>query len=149
MVLQLANRVELLVLVFAAWHVGAVAVPVVPMYRGHEMAHILRATRPAATTTAATMTTTPPIRTLLLPAGLTAAPPSPCDARASRTSLPSSGTPGVPPAGSDFSDTDSRLAREGREVRARAERTLARMTCFTTLQDYRRAELKPVTTKVR
>lgn len=46
-VAQLSNRVELLVLVWAAWHIGAVAVPAVPMYRGREMGYILRATRPA------------------------------------------------------------------------------------------------------
>jgi len=52
-VAQLPNRVELLVLVLAAWQLGAVAVPVVPMYRRREMTHILRATRPSAVAAAA------------------------------------------------------------------------------------------------
>jgi acyl-CoA synthetase (AMP-forming)/AMP-acid ligase II len=53
-VAQLPNRIELLVLVLAAWHLGAVAVPVVPIYRAREMTHILQATRPAAVAAAAT-----------------------------------------------------------------------------------------------
>jgi acyl-CoA synthetase (AMP-forming)/AMP-acid ligase II len=53
-VAQLPNRIELLVLVLAAWHLGAVAVPVVPIYRAREMTHILRATRPAAVAAATT-----------------------------------------------------------------------------------------------
>ena len=53
-VAQLPNRVELLVAVLAAWQLGAVAVPVLPMYRGRELAHILRVTRPAALVAAAT-----------------------------------------------------------------------------------------------
>ena len=51
---QLPNSVELVVLVLAAWHLGAVAVPVVPMYRQREMTHILRATAPAAIAAPAT-----------------------------------------------------------------------------------------------
>jgi acyl-CoA synthetase (AMP-forming)/AMP-acid ligase II len=47
-VAQLPNRIELLVVILAAWQLGAVAVPVLPMYRGRELAHILRVTRPAA-----------------------------------------------------------------------------------------------------
>ena len=53
-VAQLPNRIELLVAVLAAWQLGAVAVPVLPMYRGRELAHILRVTRPAALVAAAT-----------------------------------------------------------------------------------------------
>ena len=47
-VAQLPNRIELLVVIQAAWQLGAVAVPLLPMYRGRELAHILRVTRPAA-----------------------------------------------------------------------------------------------------
>ncbi|HEX4360598.1 MAG TPA: AMP-binding protein [Pseudonocardia sp.] len=47
-VAQLPNRIELLVVILAAWQLGAVAVPLLPMYRGRELAHILRVTRPAA-----------------------------------------------------------------------------------------------------
>jgi acyl-CoA synthetase (AMP-forming)/AMP-acid ligase II len=53
-VAQLPNSVELLVLILAAWHLGAVAVPVVPMYRAREMGQILAAARPAAVAAAAT-----------------------------------------------------------------------------------------------
>jgi len=52
-VAQLPNRIELLVVLLAAWQLGAVAVPVLPMYRGRELAHILRFTRPAALIAAA------------------------------------------------------------------------------------------------
>jgi acyl-CoA synthetase len=52
-VAQLPNRVELLVLIMASWHLGAVAVPVVPMYRRRELTHILRVTAPAAVVAAA------------------------------------------------------------------------------------------------
>lgn len=45
--LQVGNRVELLVLLFAAWRIGVVAVPVVPIYRAHEMREIIAHTRPA------------------------------------------------------------------------------------------------------
>ena len=53
-VAQLPNSAELLVLILAAWQLGAVAVPVVPMYRAREMGHILAATRPAAVAAATT-----------------------------------------------------------------------------------------------
>jgi acyl-CoA synthetase (AMP-forming)/AMP-acid ligase II len=52
-VAQLPNRVELLVLIMASWHLGAVAVPVVPMYRRRELTHILRVTAPVAVVAAA------------------------------------------------------------------------------------------------
>jgi acyl-CoA synthetase (AMP-forming)/AMP-acid ligase II len=51
---QLPNGIELLVLIMAAWHLGAVAVPVVPMYREREMRYILSVTRPAVVAAAAT-----------------------------------------------------------------------------------------------
>lgn len=44
---QLPNCAELVLLVLGAWHLGAVPVPVVPMYREQEMRHIVRLTRPA------------------------------------------------------------------------------------------------------
>lgn len=45
---QLPNSLEGLVLHLAAWRIGAVCVPVVPMYRAHEMGQILRDVRPRA-----------------------------------------------------------------------------------------------------
>ncbi len=45
---QLPNSVEALVLHLAAWRIGAVSVPVVPIYREHEMRLILRDVRPRA-----------------------------------------------------------------------------------------------------
>lgn len=45
---QLPNCLEAVVLHFAAWRVGAVCVPVVPLYREHEMAHILEDVQPDA-----------------------------------------------------------------------------------------------------
>jgi acyl-CoA synthetase (AMP-forming)/AMP-acid ligase II len=45
---QLPNTVELVVTVLAAWHVGAVPVPVLAMYRERELRHVLAATRPVA-----------------------------------------------------------------------------------------------------
>ncbi|MGQ0630294.1 MAG: class I adenylate-forming enzyme family protein [Sporichthyaceae bacterium] len=44
---QAGNCVEVLVIQLAAWRVGAVCVPVVPIYRAHELAAILDATTPA------------------------------------------------------------------------------------------------------
>ena len=44
--IQAGNCVELLVLQFAAWRIGAVSVPVVPIYRTHEMKAILAQMRP-------------------------------------------------------------------------------------------------------
>ena len=44
---QAPNRPEVAVLQFAAWRIGAVAVPVIPVYRQHEMRHIVRDSRPA------------------------------------------------------------------------------------------------------
>jgi acyl-CoA synthetase (AMP-forming)/AMP-acid ligase II len=45
---QLPNGLEGLALHLAAWRIGAVAVPVVPIYREHEMRHILAQVRPDA-----------------------------------------------------------------------------------------------------
>jgi acyl-CoA synthetase (AMP-forming)/AMP-acid ligase II len=50
---QLPNSTDLLVLILAAWRLGAIAVPVIPAYREREMGHILAATRPAAVAAAA------------------------------------------------------------------------------------------------
>jgi acyl-CoA synthetase (AMP-forming)/AMP-acid ligase II len=52
-VVQLPNCVELVVVIMAAWHIGAVAVPVVPLYRQREMAHILSVTAPVVVVAAA------------------------------------------------------------------------------------------------
>ena len=48
LLLQLPNRPEAAVLQFAAWRIGAVAVPVIPVYRQHEMRHIIADARPRA-----------------------------------------------------------------------------------------------------
>ena len=48
LVWQLSNKVEALVLHLAAWRIGALCVPVIPIYREHEMAHILRDADPTA-----------------------------------------------------------------------------------------------------
>ncbi len=44
---QSGNRVELVVLQLAAWRIGAIVVPVVPIYRPHELRAIIADTRPA------------------------------------------------------------------------------------------------------
>lgn len=44
---QLPNSVELAVLQFAMWRIGAVGVPVIPVYRHHEMRHIIADAAPA------------------------------------------------------------------------------------------------------
>jgi acyl-CoA synthetase len=46
LVWQLPNSLEAIVLHFAAWRIGAVSVPVVAMYREHEMAQILEHIKP-------------------------------------------------------------------------------------------------------
>jgi acyl-CoA synthetase (AMP-forming)/AMP-acid ligase II len=43
---QLPNSLEAVVLHLATWRIGAVSVPVVPLYREHEMAQILRQVKP-------------------------------------------------------------------------------------------------------
>jgi len=45
---QATNSVEALVLHLAGWRIGVCCVPVVPIYREHEMAHILRNAAPTA-----------------------------------------------------------------------------------------------------
>ncbi|BCB82780.1 hypothetical protein Psuf_000930 [Phytohabitans suffuscus] len=45
---QLPNRVEALLAQVAAFRIGAVSVPVVPIYREHEMSHIVADCRPVA-----------------------------------------------------------------------------------------------------
>jgi len=45
---QVPNSLEGLVLHLAGWRIGAVCVPVVPLYREHEMAHIIGDSQPAA-----------------------------------------------------------------------------------------------------
>lgn len=52
---QLPNGLEGVVLHLAAWRIGAVSVPVVPIYREHEMRHILREVRPRAVAFAASL----------------------------------------------------------------------------------------------
>jgi acyl-CoA synthetase (AMP-forming)/AMP-acid ligase II len=44
--IQATNSVELLVAQFATWRVGGVTVPIVPMYRAHELATIVRELTP-------------------------------------------------------------------------------------------------------
>lgn len=46
--IQLPNRVEALLAQVAAFRIGAINVPIVPIYREHEMAHILADCRPRA-----------------------------------------------------------------------------------------------------
>ncbi|NKQ56086.1 acyl--CoA ligase [Amycolatopsis sp. K13G38] len=48
----LVNRIEVLAVSAAAWRIGAVAVPVVAIYRTHELKTIVRDCRPAAVVTA-------------------------------------------------------------------------------------------------
>ncbi|HJQ46492.1 MAG TPA: class I adenylate-forming enzyme family protein [Amycolatopsis sp.] len=43
---QAPNRPEVAVIQFAAWRIGAIAVPVIPVYRQHEMRHIVADSRP-------------------------------------------------------------------------------------------------------
>ena len=48
---QLPNCLEVIVLQLAAWRIGAVAVPVVPIYREHEVTQIVRDCRPVVVAT--------------------------------------------------------------------------------------------------
>lgn len=48
---QAPNRLEVAVLQLAAWRIGAVLVPVVPIYREHELRYILANCRPSAVVT--------------------------------------------------------------------------------------------------
>jgi acyl-CoA synthetase (AMP-forming)/AMP-acid ligase II len=47
----LVNRLEVLAVATAAWRIGAIAVPVVAIYRTHELAEIVRDSTPAAVVT--------------------------------------------------------------------------------------------------
>jgi acyl-CoA synthetase (AMP-forming)/AMP-acid ligase II len=49
--LMLPNCLEVLAATTAAWHIGAVAVPVVPIYRVHEITQIVTDSRPACVVT--------------------------------------------------------------------------------------------------
>jgi acyl-CoA synthetase len=51
--IQLPNRIEALLAQVAAFRIGAVAAPIVPIYREHELRHIVGDCRPAAVITAA------------------------------------------------------------------------------------------------
>ena len=44
--MQLPNRPEVAILQFAAWRIGAVGVPVIPVYRQHELRHIVADAKP-------------------------------------------------------------------------------------------------------
>jgi acyl-CoA synthetase len=59
--IQVPNRLEALVLQLAAFRIGAVDVPVIPIYRHHELTHILADSRPSVIAVAATLSDrTPP-----------------------------------------------------------------------------------------
>ena len=49
--IQALNRVELVVIQFAAWRIGCVTVPIVPMYRQHELSSIMADVRPGVVVT--------------------------------------------------------------------------------------------------
>jgi len=51
----LVNRLEVIAASAAAWRIGAIAVPVVAIYRTHEISDIVRDSRPAAVLTTATL----------------------------------------------------------------------------------------------
>jgi acyl-CoA synthetase len=44
--IQVVNSVDILAIQFAAWRIGAITVPIVPMYRGHELRSIIGDVRP-------------------------------------------------------------------------------------------------------
>jgi acyl-CoA synthetase (AMP-forming)/AMP-acid ligase II len=46
--IQLANSAELLASIMACWRLGVIAVPVLPMFRAHELTAVLRQVRPSA-----------------------------------------------------------------------------------------------------
>ena len=54
--IQLANSVELLAAITACWHLGAIAVPVVPMLRTHELISVVSQTNPSAVVAASVAT---------------------------------------------------------------------------------------------
>ncbi|MFC8662198.1 class I adenylate-forming enzyme family protein [Streptomyces sp. NPDC057199] len=49
----LVNRLEVVAVTAAAWRIGAIAVPVVAIYRTHELVHIVRDSQPTVMVTAA------------------------------------------------------------------------------------------------
>jgi acyl-CoA synthetase (AMP-forming)/AMP-acid ligase II len=60
--IQVPNRLEALALQLAAFRIGAVDVPVIPIYRERELSHILADSRPAAIAVAASLSDrTPPV----------------------------------------------------------------------------------------
>lgn len=60
--IQLGNCMELIVAQLASWRIGAVCVPVIPIYRAHEVSHILADARPDAVIAAASAGTRKPFR---------------------------------------------------------------------------------------
>lgn len=55
-VMQLPNCAELVVSILAAWRLGAVAVPVVPLFREHELRSVIGQSRPAAVISTSSVT---------------------------------------------------------------------------------------------
>ncbi len=51
--IQLPNSAELIVSILASWQLGAVAVPILPLFREHELHGVVRQTRPSAVIAAA------------------------------------------------------------------------------------------------
>jgi acyl-CoA synthetase len=47
-VIQLSNSAELLASIMGCWHLGAVAVPVLPLFRAHELSSVISQTQPSA-----------------------------------------------------------------------------------------------------
>lgn len=60
--IQLGNCMELIVAQLACWRIGAVCVPVIPIYRAHEVSHILKDACPDAVITAASAGAREPFR---------------------------------------------------------------------------------------
>lgn len=60
--IQLGNCMELIVAQLACWRIGAVCVPVIPIYRAHEVSHILKDARPDAVIAAASAGSREPFR---------------------------------------------------------------------------------------
>src|SRR3954469_10520955 len=53
-VIQLSNSAELLASIMGCWHLGAVAVPVLPLFRAHELSSVIGQTHPSAVIAAGT-----------------------------------------------------------------------------------------------
>lgn len=62
--IQLGNCMELIVIQLACWRIGAVCIPVIPIYRAHEVAHILRDSAPDVVVAAASAGKREPFREL-------------------------------------------------------------------------------------